>query len=351
MEFLKNAWYCAAWAHEVMRTPLVRTLLNIPVVLFRKEDGSGIVALSDVCPHRFAPLHSGKLHGDALACPYHGLQFGETGACVFNPHGEIIPPALKVPAYPVVERHALAWIWMGDPALADASRIPEFPAHDDPGFVIVGGRIPVRGSYQLVSDNLLDLSHTQYLHPILTLPDDPDVCTVNDIISQGDTITTVFNQLNTKPFGFVSFVWPDGPQRLDSFSGIRWQAPANMLLKVHFVSRDPGRTDEILMLGAELVTPETDTTCHYFWSSARNFRRDDAAFSEMMRQAISGVFTNEDGAMIETVQTNMGDQTDLIALRPVILPTDRAAIQARMTLKRLMADEKRQRAPAEMAHA
>jgi vanillate O-demethylase monooxygenase subunit len=105
------------------------------------------------------------------------------------------------------------------------------------------------------------------------------------------------------------------------------------------------------MLGAELVTPETDTTCHYFWSTARNFRRQDTAFGDALRQAIGSVFTNEDGAMIATVQANMGSQTDLVAMRPVILPTDRAAIQARMTLRRLIAQENRQSAAAELVHA
>lgn len=90
MSFLKNAWYCAAWAREITREPLSRTLLNQKLVFYRKADGT-IVAMSDVCPHRFAPMHQGKLHGDVLACPYHGLQFGPDGRCVHNPHGEVIP--------------------------------------------------------------------------------------------------------------------------------------------------------------------------------------------------------------------------------------------------------------------
>ncbi|NBP71887.1 MAG: aromatic ring-hydroxylating dioxygenase subunit alpha, partial [Alphaproteobacteria bacterium] len=34
--FLKNSWYAAAWNHEVSAdTPLARTILNEPLVLFR----------------------------------------------------------------------------------------------------------------------------------------------------------------------------------------------------------------------------------------------------------------------------------------------------------------------------
>lgn len=338
MSFLRNAWYCAAWSKEVGRTPLARTLLNEKLVLYRKEDG-GVIAMSDVCPHRFAPMHKGKLIGDVLACPYHGLQFGEGGHCLHNPHGELIPSTLKLNSYRIVERDSFLWIWMGEPALADPDDIPEFSHHSDPGYVTIGGLIPIKGSYQLVSDNLLDLSHTQYLHPVLTLEDDPDVETVYDINQDGDQIVTVYDQLNTKPFGFVGFVWPDAPERIDSRSGIRWDAPANMQLRIRFDSRVPGRTESLNMWGAELITPETETTSHYFWSQARDFRLDDEEFSEALRSIISGVFTNEDGAMIADVQENMGSETDLIAMRPVILPTDSAAVRARMIVRKLIKRE------------
>ncbi len=338
MTFLRNAWYAAAWSSEVGREPLARTFLNEKVVLYRKEDG-GVVALGDVCPHRFAPMHKGRVQGDALECPYHGLQFGETGACHRNPHGDVIPPALRLKAYPVVERYAFAWIWMGEPALASADLIPDFSAHSDPDFVTVGGRIPIDGAYQLVADNLLDLSHTQYLLPILVIPDDPETRTESDLVQAGDMLTTTFDQLNTKATGFINFVWPDAPDRVDSLSGIRWQAPANMLLKVHFASRDPVAPKKIKLWGAELITPETDKTCHYFWSSSRNFRLDDEAFSAQLGQTIERVFTQEDGAMIADVQANMADETDLIALRPVILPTDGPAVRARMILRKLIKAE------------
>jgi phenylpropionate dioxygenase-like ring-hydroxylating dioxygenase large terminal subunit len=338
MNFLRNAWYCAAWAHEITRKPLARTLLSERVVMYRKQDG-GIIALGNVCAHRFAPLHNGKLLGDVLACPYHGMRFAEGGACVHNPHGGSIPAALRVKGYPIAERHAVVWIWMGDPTLANRDLIPDFSAHTDPDFVTVDGLIGIKGGYQLVADNLLDLSHTQFLHPILTLEDDPEVHTEYDILEDGDSITTVFNQLNTKPFGFVNFVWPDAPGRVSSYSGIRWQAPANMLLKIHFVSLDPAVTKEIRIWGAELVTPETEFTCHYFWSAARNFRLDDTRFGEALQQTIGSVFTNEDAPMIASVQENMGGETDLIAMKPIIFPTDAAAARARRVLRNLINKE------------
>jgi phenylpropionate dioxygenase-like ring-hydroxylating dioxygenase large terminal subunit len=55
--FLRNAWYVAAWDHEVSSDTLFsRILLNEPVVLYRKRDGR-VVALEDRCCHRHYPLH------------------------------------------------------------------------------------------------------------------------------------------------------------------------------------------------------------------------------------------------------------------------------------------------------
>lgn len=87
MNFVRNIWYVAAWSNEVPGGTLFhRTYLGEPILIYRKTDGTA-VAMGDRCPHRFAPLHMGKLVGDAVECPYHGLVFDCSGACVANPHG------------------------------------------------------------------------------------------------------------------------------------------------------------------------------------------------------------------------------------------------------------------------
>lgn len=341
MTFLRNAWYCAAWSKEVSRTPLGRTLLNEKVVMYRKEDGEPVI-LGGVCPHRFAPLHLGKLHGDILACPYHGLEFGEDGGCRRNPHGPVIPPATRLKAYPVIERHGVIWIWMGSPEGVNESLIPDFSFHLHPNHITVEGLIAIAGSYQLVADNLLDLSHTQYLHPLLTFSDDPDTQRENRLHQDGDMLTTEFNELNNKPTALAFIMWENAPARLDSRASIRWQAPANMVLTLRHLSRDPNVPGDIGFFQAHLVTPETDRTCHYFWSLSRDFRQHDTVLSERFIAITTSVFTNEDGAMIANVQENMGEETDLIAMRPVILPTDKAAVQARRILRKLINAESTQ---------
>ena len=91
--FIENAWYVAAWdrMRSAARTCCGRTLLDIPVVLYRREDGAP-VALEDRCCHRHAPLSKGKLKGDNVECPYHGLLYDPSGRCIRVPGQTAIPP-------------------------------------------------------------------------------------------------------------------------------------------------------------------------------------------------------------------------------------------------------------------
>ena len=162
--FVRNCWYVAGWGRDFTAgaiTPV--TLLNEPVILYRKSGGE-LVALEDRCCHRLAPLSLGRQEADDIRCMYHGLKFAPDGRCIEIPGQDRIPPSARVRAYPIVERHSCAWIWMGDPAEADEGLIPDFVGVDDPRWAMRPGRMDYDASYELVSDNLLDLSHIPYVH-------------------------------------------------------------------------------------------------------------------------------------------------------------------------------------------
>jgi len=128
----RNCWYVAAWDHEIKRLTLNRRiLLGEAVVLYRTSDGAP-AALEDRCCHRHAPLSHGRLKRDEIECAYHGLRFAPDGRCTHIPSQDSIPASACVRSYPVVERYHWLWIWMGDPALADDSLIPDFGVMDDP---------------------------------------------------------------------------------------------------------------------------------------------------------------------------------------------------------------------------
>ena len=91
--YLHNAWYMAAWSESVGENGVLGlTMLKEPVVLYREGKGN-IVALEDRCAHRFAPLSMGQVvHGNRIQCPYHGLEYDKTGACVLQLGGHPLHP-------------------------------------------------------------------------------------------------------------------------------------------------------------------------------------------------------------------------------------------------------------------
>lgn len=162
--FLKNCWYAAGWSDDFPAEGLeTRTLLNEPLVFYRKPDGS-LVALEDRCCHRLAPLSKGKIEGEAIRCMYHGLKFDPNGQCIEIPGQDTIPPKTCVRSFPMREMHSIAWVWMGNPDLADEALIPPFVGINSPDWQMLPGRMQYAANYMLLNDNLLDLSHVSYVH-------------------------------------------------------------------------------------------------------------------------------------------------------------------------------------------
>ncbi len=139
--FLKNSWYVAAWDHEVPEKELKAVkLLGEAIVLYRKSDGT-VSALEDACPHRKLPLSMGRIKGDDVECGYHGLTFDGSGTCTRVPGAEKIPHVARVRSYPIAQKYGLLWVWMGEPALADETKIFEVDHWGDPaGASIAGSR-------------------------------------------------------------------------------------------------------------------------------------------------------------------------------------------------------------------
>jgi phenylpropionate dioxygenase-like ring-hydroxylating dioxygenase large terminal subunit len=162
--WVANAWYVAAWLHEIEPGRLhARTIIDQPVVLYRMAAG-GLVALEDRCCHRFAPLSMGRLEGDDLRCMYHGLKFAPDGRCIEIPGQKQIPQSACVRRYPVELRGSWVWVWMGDPAQADPATIPPSLALDDPAWRLKASHLDYAAHYLLIDDNLLDLSHLSFAH-------------------------------------------------------------------------------------------------------------------------------------------------------------------------------------------
>lgn len=160
----RDAWYVAAWTHELAGDALIsRTIINEPIVIYRRENGD-LNALADRCVHRGLPLSMGAREGDDLRCGYHGFRFACSGICNDIPGKDTIPQGVRVRRYPVAARDSWIWVWMGDADAADESLIPASWSLDDPDLETRSGHVDYRAYYELVNDNLTDLSHLTYVH-------------------------------------------------------------------------------------------------------------------------------------------------------------------------------------------
>jgi vanillate O-demethylase monooxygenase subunit len=303
VSFVRNAWYVAAWAGEVGQSPLARTLLGIPVVLFRGDDHV-VHALRDRCPHRAAPLSRGRVVDGYLRCPYHGLEFDGHGQCVRNPHvagaGGL---RLAAPSYAVVERHGACWIWMGDPTRADPATVPAIYDVFAP-LAVVTGYTHVRADFRLVVDNLMDLSHAEYLHAETVGTPGVAEAVQTRLVPRPDVITVERTTRDLPPSPLLASVWTRSA-RVDKWSNISWRAASNLFLDIGITSPGGDRADGFAFPSAHLLTPETATTTHYFWMNGRNFATEDEALSARLHGAFSRTFAEEDAPIIEAAQRNL----------------------------------------------
>lgn len=326
--FLFDAWYVAAWPHEVTRAPLRRVFLDRPVVLYRTEAGAP-VALADLCPHRFVPLSLGHLAGDDIVCCYHGLRFAPDGHCTLNPHGDgTIPRNARLQSYALEERHGVVWIWMGAPERADPVRIPDFALLGDSRFTAVQGVMHVAANYQLITDNLLDLSHVQFLHPGLRVAN--PVRQRHEMKQEGETVWSYFWRDDGEPNGLMKLLgWP-AARRGNSRAHMRWEVPSLMLLDVGISALEDDGIG-VAAPSAHLLTPETARSTHYFWAFLRDTRLDDAALDEKIRALGVQAFAMEDKPVIEAQQRALGE-AEIMALGPMLLAPDAAPMRARRVL-------------------
>ena len=332
MIYLRNCWYVAGHAEEAVVKPFARMLLDEPVVIFRTESGL-LTAMDNVCPHRAAPLHLGKVCGEQLQCAYHGLRFDRSGACVGVPSLGESPPRAKLKTYPIIERHGMLWIWMGDAALANAANIPDFSRLEADDATWWTGYLYSRGNYQLVVDNLLDLSHVEFIHPFLS-SEGWAARNKQTIVQDGDTVT-VNNVAPDDPImPFVQAMNPRLPPMGTNVQTLRWSPPSVLQLSIEYHT-DKGNW---FVPSGHFLTPETAYTTHYFLRGGQTVDLPNAAMTAQMREATLALFQAEDIMMIDAQQVNLGSR-DLMDIQPAILRADAGAMRARRVLAKKIRDE------------
>lgn len=328
--FIKNGWYVAAWGNEIGRELTQRWITGEPLVLYRTEAGK-VVALEDRCPHRRASLSKGSLVGDTVQCGYHGITFDGSGSCVRIPGQEKIPGTMAARAYPIVEKWQWVWVWMGDPDAADESLLPDFHYNDAPGWLATGGCIPVKANYQLLTDNLLDLTHETYVHG-KTIGNSAIVETPISYRVEGDEVHVERIIRNAPP--------PPLFQRVRQFEGnidrwqiIRFQMPAHISIDARGL---PAGTNDIergmRWFSINSITPIDERSSLYYWTITRCFSLEDEDLTKMINTQIYKTFM-EDVEVLEAQQVLI--ETDQRGHAEVSIRADSGSISARRVVQRL----------------
>ena len=333
--FLRNAWYVAALSHELGERPMQRWVLGEPLALYRAASGR-VVILADRCPHRGAPLSAGEITGESLACGYHGFTFDPSGKCVHIPGMASIPPQACVRSYPVLERWDWVFVWMGEAALADESRLPDLHWMTQPGWAGRNEYLHVASNYSFVRDNLLDLTHARFVHKktlgTAAVTDHPVRTTLVD-----GRVRVIREMHDIEPSPFFKRMGGFGG-RVDHRQQIDFTPPGHVVINTRVSSLFDSGEDcaaEFYVLNA--LTPQDAKSTHYFWGLVRNFAVDDQSVTETQQKLNRETF-HEDLAILEQQQVLIDCAPE--GWRPLATTNDGGCIQAERLMNKLLAAER-----------
>ena len=286
--FIRNGWYVAAASNEVTSTPTRQIICDVPVVLFRTASGKP-VALSDRCIHRKMPLSKGRVKGERIQCGYHGFEYDCTGKCVAIPGQNTVPRRAAVSNYPVVEKFGWLWVWLGAKKDVHADLLPKMPGLDQEGWVPFRDHLHVKANYQLLVDNLIDLSHETYVHTS-SIGNDSVAETPIEVRRNGNEVfvNRVMRDIPPPPF-FAKAGKSDA--NVDRYQLVHFQPPYYVHVEARTVppgSADPDSGVRFFVLDA--LVPETATTTNYYWAVSRNFRLEDQMFGDWWHDAANRIF-------------------------------------------------------------
>lgn len=331
--FLRDQWYVAALSSELESKPLARQILGEYVALFRSEAGQ-VVALADRCPHRGYPLSLGTVVGEQLICGYHGFTFDCAGTCVSVPGQDRIPSKANVRSYTVVEQGPWVWIWMGR-GEADRSALPDTPwLTQADQWSCVSGVARINAPFDLLVDNLLDLSHETYLHngSIGT----PEVATtpIEVEVDEDNHVVRVFRHMNTvecPPF-YARTTGLTG--QVDRWQDIDYFPPGYYLLHARLapVSQPPlpdGSDDHAFHMKILYgLTPSTETTVYDFWALARDFCVGEEEIDEFLNKMQTAVVQED----VDALNVLHRRAQEIPEVSEVSIKIDRGGLAARRML-------------------
>jgi vanillate O-demethylase monooxygenase subunit len=200
--------------------------------------------------------------------------------------------------------------------LADPALVPDMHWNDDPAWAGDGKTIHVKCDYRLVVDNLMDLTHETFVHGSSigqrAVAESPFKITHTD---DRAIVTRWMRDIDPPPFWAFQLRKKNGSVvRCDRWQIINFEPPCTVTIDVGVAPTGTGAPEGDRSAGVNgyvlnTMTPETDTTCHYFWAFCRNYNIHDQGLTQWLREGVTRVF-GEDEAILEAQQQAILDHPD-----------------------------------------
>jgi phenylpropionate dioxygenase-like ring-hydroxylating dioxygenase large terminal subunit len=291
--FIRDEWYVVAFAEEIGRALLKRTVLGDRLVMFRTRGGTPI-GMEDRCAHRSYPLSAGVLDGDTIVCGYHGLRYNKTGDCIEVPSQVRCPTGIGVRTFPLVERGPFVWGWFGDPSKAEPELIPPTPWLENNEWASSRDYFDLKCNYVSLHENLLDLTHLSYIHARSF--GTPDYARAPYEVESKDgrfRITRRVSPTRLPP------VWAE-PTGLRHEHAARvatseFTAPGLHVVSVRFFDAEVPESEQPVyeIRTCHVPTPQTHGSTHYFIVHSRDFALHDEGVTAFMREQLMTAFRED----------------------------------------------------------
>ncbi|MCR4922717.1 MAG: aromatic ring-hydroxylating dioxygenase subunit alpha [Lachnospiraceae bacterium] len=163
---IKDQWYAILWSKELKEGKAVGVKrFGEKLLLYRDESGRAN-CVADACAHRGASLSKGCVRSGRIQCPFHGIEYGRDGSCVFIPsEGRAAGndyKRFKLKCYKTYEAGDIIFVWYGE---GEPEGKPDyFEIIEDKSFVYSHFNDHWGVDYSRVIENQLDVSHLAFVH-------------------------------------------------------------------------------------------------------------------------------------------------------------------------------------------
>jgi phenylpropionate dioxygenase-like ring-hydroxylating dioxygenase large terminal subunit len=162
---IPKQWYVVMDSTQVRDKPVGVVRMGEQLVFWRDSSGK-VICLRDKCAHRGVQLSKGRVIGDHIQCPFHGLEYDSSGRVTVIPangRNTPVPDRFQVLSYPVYEAHSFIWIWWGENP-PENLQPPRFFTDIDDSLYYSRTYDYWSAHYSRVIENQLDAAHLPFVH-------------------------------------------------------------------------------------------------------------------------------------------------------------------------------------------